>query len=196
MLFRSNVAMGVYDLYAFLDIHNPLTLDELWDALISTAPNLDAKLRYADIFQLNHVSPQIEGARMIGSPNAFTTNLTVAKSDLSPVFSWKIPLDSDNSGQLLNRFGVMFFDDTDTMVYDTQILTIGLGDGEMQVTGNTVKYIPRLNDWRSNITSRVGTSSRSFRWVVYGGFFGDETLQGDITTGNYWSSAGVIVVVP
>jgi hypothetical protein len=90
----------------------------------------------------------------------------------------------------------MFFDDTDTMVYDTQILTIGLGDGEMQVTGNTVKYIPRLNDWRSNITSRVGTSSRSFRWVVYGGFFGDETLQGDITTGNYWSSAGVIVVVP
>ena len=62
--------------------------------------------------------------------------------------------------------------------------------------GNTVKYIPRLNDWRSNITSRVGTSSRSFRWVVYGGFFGDETLQGDITTGNYWSSAGVIVVVP
>jgi hypothetical protein len=193
---KDNVAMGVYDLYAFLDIHNPLTLDELWDALISTAPNLDAKLRYADIFQLNHVSPQIEGARMIGSPNAFTTNLTVAKSDLSPVFSWKIPLDSDNSGQLLNRFGVMFFDDTDTMVYDTQILTIGLGDGEMQVTGNTVKYIPRLNDWRSNITSRVGTSSRSFRWVVYGGFFGDETLQGDITTGNYWSSAGVIVVVP
>lgn len=193
---KDNVAMGISDLYTFLDTHNPLTLDELWDSLMSTAPNLATKLQYAEIFELNHVSPNIVGAQIIGSAAPATKSLSVTKTGPSPKFTWKIPVDSNGTGQLLNGFGVLIFDDTNATVFDSGVLTTGNADGEVQIVGNTAKYIPKLSTWSSSIASKVGTTPRTFRWVVYGRFFGDETLQGNITTGDYWSGAAEIIVSP
>lgn len=98
--------------------------------------------------------------------------------------------------QLLNRFGIKIFDDTDTLVFDSGVLSEGTTNGTMQITENAVVFIPQLSEWRTNVTNRVGATAKTFRWLVYGGFFGDETLQSNITTGDYWSSAGQITVTP
>ena len=122
------------------------------------------------------------------------------KLDPASVFEWTIPLGSggtpQTTPQLLNRFGIKVFDDTNTLVFDSGVLAEGTTDGTIQITGNTVVFIPRLTDWRTNVTSAVGTTAKTFRWVAYGGFFGDETLQSNVLTGDYWSSKGQITVMP
>lgn len=181
-------------------VSGSIATPELWDALMANAPDLATQLKYGNIFELNHVSPVMQGAKPLGSSGSASTSITAGKLDPAPVFEWTIPLGyggtPPTTPQLLNRFGIKVFDDTNTLVFDSGVLTEGTTDGTIQNTGNTVVFIPRLSDWRTNVTNAVGTTAKTFRWVAYGGFFGDETLQSNVLTGDYWSSKGEITVMP
>ena len=193
---RDTIAMGMNGLFTLLDTSNPLTLDELWDALMASAPNLATKFQYAEIFELNHVSPLMEGAKPLGSSVPLSKSITVRTVEPSPVFQWTIPVADvpHQSTQLLNDFGIMIFDETDGLVYDSGVLA----DGSVLIVGNHASFIPGLIDWRANVTSLVGTAPKTFRWIVYGGYYVSETGEpyALLDTGAYWSSHGEIIVTP
>ena len=158
-------------------------------------PNLATKLHYGEIFEHNHVSPVLIGVQPSGS-TGIANPASLKKSDPSPIFIWTIPIGSDGKTQLLNRFGIKIFDAAGTVVYDSGTLPVGTTNGTIQISGVEVRFAPKLVNWQTKIISRVGSAPATFRWVAYGGFYGDETLQTDILTGEYWSSTGEFNVVP
>ena len=100
--------MGIGPLFSLLDANNPATLDDLWDTLIVTAPDLATKLGYGEIFELNHVSPNIIGARANGTSTPLMS-ITINASDPQPTFHWEIPDGYSTNAAvpgppLLNRF--------------------------------------------------------------------------------------------
>ncbi len=137
----------------------------------------------------------------LGSSAPPSKSITVRKVDPSPVFQWTIPVADapHQSTQLLNHFGIMIFDETDALVYDSGVLAEGPADGNVFFVGDHASFIPRLTDLRANVTNFVGTVPKTFRWIVYGGYYVDyisETPEVLLDTGAYWSSHGEIIVTP
>ncbi len=194
-------AMGIDTLFTLLSTKNPLTLDELWDALLIQFPAMNDQLALGTLFETHHVSPKLVGAAGSGSTSPPSKSITIRKFDPPPMFSWNIPVGNGaqppaTNPQLLNRFGIRIFDSTNAIVFDSGYLKEGTAQGAVQISGNVATYFPSFSDWQSKVAVGVGTVNATFRYIVYGGYFGDETLQSNIQTGDYWSSPGQIVVQP
>ncbi|MEZ6035572.1 MAG: choice-of-anchor D domain-containing protein [Planctomycetaceae bacterium] len=196
---KDQISMGIDTLFTFLKTHDPYSLSDLWNSLIDTASDLSTKFKYAEIFELNHISPVMVGTQAVGSSGASSKSLIIMKNDPAPVFFWDVPLGHDFSTQLLHRFGIAIYDESDTLVYDSGLLSVGTTDGTLQYVGDRLRFVPSLTDWRTNVTNTVSGTPKTFRWVAYGG--GRFTDTGDISdttfiTGLYWSSFAEITVLP
>ena len=89
----------------------------------------------------------------------------------------------------------MIFDDTDALVYDSGVRSIGNSSGQVKVSGNAAMFTPTATEWTANVTNHVSSAPRTFRWIVYGEFAGDNFTSA-ILTGAYWSASGEIIVTP
>jgi hypothetical protein len=197
---RDQISMGVGPLFELLQTSKPLTLDQLWDALMSNAPDLATKLKYGEIFELNGVSPTILGGVASLSISPPTKTLTVMKADPAPTLVWSVPVAHDGTTPLLKKFGVRFFDDTGNEVFNTGYLPIGPNPGMLKVTGTQYEYVPDASTW-AQVTNLVGSTSRKFRWVVYGSavfsaFPPSSDFPVPFDTGPYWSGVGEVEVLP
>lgn len=182
-----SIAMGIDGLFTFLDTHDPLTIESVWNKLLANAPDFAAKLEYATIFEAHNVSPKLKGA--IGpAGGAPDKNITLPAASLPPELQWVIPTapaigSYPATGHLLNRFGIKFFDQNGTQIFDSGFLTTGSASGELQITGDDASFIPKTADWSTIKAGRLGTP---LTWVVYGGH---AWFEG---TAKYWSSAGTV----
>lgn len=140
---RDQISMGVGPLFELLQTSKPLTLDELWDALMSNAPDLATKLKYGEIFELNGVSPTVLGGVASLSSSPPTKSLTVKKADAAPTLVWSVPVAHDGTTRLLSEFGVLFFDDSGNEIFDTGYLPIGPSPGMLKLTGTEYEVCPR-----------------------------------------------------